>query len=108
MMEKWTIPGPNISPKLNLLHVLMQPNTYVASNLKKTLSHSFLHFIIGTAAARRNREFNTNWQSYLTEDLAKNLVDSQFFSRNLAKSQLILTKNLVKVLAKILAELQPK
>ena len=67
-MEKWTIPGPNISPKLNLLHVLMQPNTYVASNLKK-LIHSFLHFTICIAVARRNREFNTIWQSHIAEDL---------------------------------------
>ena len=40
---KWTIPGPDISSKLNLLHVLMQPNTYVASNLKK---NSFTRFFI--------------------------------------------------------------
>ena len=98
MMEKWTIPGPNISPKLNLLHVLMQPNTCVASNLKKKLIHSFLHFTIRTAVAKRNREFNTNWQSHLAEDLGENLADSQLFSRNLAKSQLILAENLAKIL----------
>ena len=39
------------------------------------------------------------------EDLAKNLGDSQLFSRNLAESQLILVENLVKVLVNILAEL---
>ena len=72
--------------------------------LEKKLIHSFLHFTIRTAAARRNREFNTNWQSHLAEDLAKNLADSQIFSKNLAKSQLILAENLAKVLAKILAE----
>ena len=59
-MEKWTISWPNITPKLNLFHVLMQPNTCVASNLKKKLIHSFLHFTIRTVAARRNGEFNRN------------------------------------------------
>ena len=38
------------------------------------------------------------------EDLGENLADSQLFSRNLAETQLILAENLVKVLAKILAE----
>ena len=41
-MEKWTIPRSNISPKLNLLHVLMQPNTYVASNYKNSFTCSFI------------------------------------------------------------------
>ena len=72
--------------------------------LEKKLIHSFLHFTICTAAARRNGEFNIIWQSHLAEDLAENLADSQLFSRNLAKSQLILAEELAKVLAKILAE----
>ena len=38
------------------------------------------------------------------EDLAENLADLQLFSRNLAKSQLILAENLAKFLAKLLAE----
>ena len=103
MMEKWTISRPNISPKLNLLHVLMQPNTCVASNLKK---NSFIRsFILPFAQLQlKEIEFNTNWQSHLAEDLAENLADSQLFSRNLAESQLILAENLAKVLAKILAE----
>ena len=35
------------------------------------LIHSFLHFTIRTVAARRNGEFNRNWQSHscLEEDL---------------------------------------
>ena len=68
------------------------------------LIHLFLHFTIRTVVTRRNGEFNRNWQSHLAEDLAENLVDSQLFSINLAESQLILAENLVKVLAKILAE----
>ena len=40
--KKWTILGPNISAKLNLLHVLMQPNTCVATNLKNTFTCSFI------------------------------------------------------------------
>ena len=72
------------------------------------LIYLFLHFTIRTAAARRNWEFNRNWQSHLAEDLAENLVDSQLFSRNLVESQLILAENLAKVLAKILVKLQPK
>ena len=63
--------------------------------------HLFLHFTIRTVAARRNGEFNRNWQSNLAEDLAENLVESQLFSRgfsrNLVESQLIfLAENLAK------------
>ena len=68
---------------------------YLCSIQLEKLIHLFLHFTICTAAARRNREFNTNWQSHLAEDLAENLADSQ----------LILAENLMKVLAKILVEL---
>ena len=58
---------------------------YLCSVQLEKLIHLFFHFTIRIAAARRNREFNTNWQSYLVEDLAENLADSQLFSRNLAK-----------------------
>ena len=81
---------------------------YLCSIQLEKLIHLFLHFTIHTAAARRNGEFNRNGQSHLAENLAENLADSQLFSRNLAESQLILAENLVKVLVKILAELQPK
>ena len=40
--------------------------------LEKKLIHSFLHFTICIAVARRNREFNTNWQSHLAEVLGEN------------------------------------
>ena len=83
--------------------------TQYLCNIKlEELIHLFLIFTIRTVAARRNGEFNRNWQSHLVEDLVENLADSQLFTRNLAESQLILAENLVKVLAKILAELQPK
>ena len=74
---------------------------YLCSIQLEKLIHSFLHFTIRIAAARRNREFNTNWQSHLAEDLAENLAESQLFSRgfsrNLVESQLIfLAENLAK------------
>ena len=59
---------------------------YLCSIQLEKLIHLFLHFTIRTAAARRNGEFNRNWQSHLAEDLAENLADSQLFSRNLAES----------------------
>ena len=102
MMEKWTIPGPNISPKLNLLHVLMRPNTYVASNLKNSFTCSFI--LPFAQLQLEEMESLTKVSSHLAKDLAENLADSQLFSKNLAKSQRILAKNLAKVLAANLAE----
>ena len=68
---------------------------YLCSIQLEKLIHLFLHFTIHIVAARRNGEFNRNWQSHscLAEDLAENLAESQLlsrgFSRNLAESQLI-------------------
>ena len=44
---------------------------YMCSIQLEELIHLFLHFTISTVAARRNGEFNRNWQShsYLAEDL---------------------------------------
>ena len=75
---------------------------YLCSIQPKELIHLLLHFTICTVVARRNGEFNRNWQSHLAEELAENLADSQLFSKNLAESELILAENLAKVLAKIL------
>ena len=81
---------------------------YLCSIQLEELIHLLLHFTIRIAAARRNGEFNRNWQSHLAEDLAENLVELQLFSRrfsrNLAESQLILAENLAKVLVANLAE----
>ena len=110
---KWTIPWPNISPKLNLLHVLMQPNTCVASNQKNSFTCSFiLPFAqlqpeemeslteIGRVTAAQWRIQQKIWRS--RSSLAEDLVE-------IWRSQsLFLAKNLAKVLAKILVELQPK
>ena len=81
---------------------------YLCSIQLEKFIHLFLHFTIRTTTTRRNGEFNRNWQSHLVEDLTENLAESQVFSRNLVESQLILVENLEKVLANILAELQPK
>ena len=50
-------------PQTEVLHVLMQPKTCVASTLER-LIQLFLHFTIHTVAAKRNGEFNRNWQSH--------------------------------------------
>ena len=44
---------------------------YLCSIQLEELIHLFLHFTIRTVAARRNGEFNRNWQSHscLAEDL---------------------------------------
>ena len=66
---------------------------YLCSIQLEELIHLFLHFTIRTVVTRRNGEFNRNWQSHLAKYLAKNLVESQLFSRgfsrNLVKAQLI-------------------
>ena len=48
---------------------------YLRSIQLEKLIHLFLHVTIRTVAARRNGEFNRNWQSHLAEDLAENLAD---------------------------------
>ena len=71
---------------------------YLCSIQLEVIIHLFLHFTIHIVAARRNGEFNKNWQSHscLVEDLAENVVESQLlsrgFSRNLAESQLIFSR----------------
>ena len=49
---------------------------YLCSIQLEELIHLLLHFTIRIAAARRNGEFNRNWQSHLAEDLVENLAES--------------------------------
>ena len=42
---------------------------YLCGIQLEKIIHVFLHFTICTAVARRNREFNTIWQSHIAEDL---------------------------------------
>ena len=68
---------------------------YFCSTQLEELIHLFIHFTIRIVAARRNGEFNRNWQSHncLAKDLVENLAESQLlsrgFSKNLAESYLI-------------------
>ena len=77
-------------PKTKLVACL-HATQYLCSIQLEELIHLFLHFTICTVAARRNGEFNRNWQSHscLAEDLAESQLLSRGFSRNLAESQLI-------------------
>ena len=66
-------------PQTELLHVACPHATQYLCGIKlEELIHLFLHFTIHTVAARRNGEFNKNWQSHscLAEDLEENLAKS--------------------------------
>ena len=83
MVRKWMKGMPINDGKMDNFRAQHLPQTelvacphatqYLCSIQLEKLIHLFLHFTIRTAAARRNGEFNKNWQSHLAEDLEKKI-----------------------------------